>query len=184
MFYCVQLLFEVSMLIMVDNRMCACVLVGTERFTHSPDVDHADSIVALSSLDSLGLIVSASKDGDVRVWTVESELVRYAAYGHIVPSRGKPDSRKWASIVLTCIDSVRLVPPGHFCDWQVFMEATSSFGSHFLFVFVFGQSVYLCHSLCVRFHADFYYKVELCVLSLFCSMALACVWRYCSRSLL
>eukprot|EP00117_Sycon_ciliatum_P044722 scpid36374/ scgid32221/ WD repeat-containing protein KIAA1875 len=59
-----------------DYSLTMFDLMSDKRYDHSPDVDHADGIISISALDSLGLVATASTGGDVRVWTAGNELVR------------------------------------------------------------------------------------------------------------
>jgi len=46
------------------------------RKDHSPEVDHTDTITALTACQRMKLFASASLDGTVRVWSDTNQLVR------------------------------------------------------------------------------------------------------------
>lgn len=54
----------------------ANVILFADRYDHSPDDDHNDSITGLTSCPRLKLYASASIDGTIRIWNEQNELTR------------------------------------------------------------------------------------------------------------
>ena len=60
------------------------VFFFSDRFDHSPDDDHNDSITGLTSCSRLKLYASAGMDGTIRIWNDENQLIRLVKLKEVV----------------------------------------------------------------------------------------------------
>lgn len=68
--------FQVNILLYDEAFFNRAELLFVDRFDHSPDEDHNDSITGLTSCPRLKLYASGGMDGTIRIWNDENQLIR------------------------------------------------------------------------------------------------------------
>ncbi|CAE1177650.1 unnamed protein product [Acanthosepion pharaonis] len=51
-------------------------LANSDRFDHSPEVDHLDSVVAFATCSTMNIFASASQDGTLKFWNETNDLIK------------------------------------------------------------------------------------------------------------